>query len=205
MTGAASGARWAIITAEGSTASTTDPGARKTRCRLPRSGRCEPHRGLPYAAREHRVRAPCPLVADPDAVICGCGTHSKSPRPPVNPGIRRKPISRGRRGFVPPDPTRGTNPPVSVGNFGCLGRDGDRSTARQMMRNACKLGLFVTFRTAGRSEGATAENRGVGGSSPPLAIRKPCKSVTISPVIIPSGLQRPTCSTALARGAASSC
>ena len=90
--------------------------------------------------------------------------------------VRLSPSRRtGTVWFVPPDPTRGTNPPVSAGNFGYLGRDGDRSAARQTMRNASKLGLFVTIRTAGRSEGATAENRGVGGSSPSLATKKPCK------------------------------
>jgi len=67
-------------------------------------------------------------------------------------------------------PTRGTNPPVSAGNFGYLGGGGDRSASLQTMRNTCKLVLFATIRTAGRSAGATAENRGVGGSSPPLAI-----------------------------------
>jgi hypothetical protein len=67
-------------------------------------------------------------------------------------GVRLSPSRRtGAGGFVPPDPHPRHKPPVSAGNFGYLGRDGDRSAARQTMRNACKLGLFVTIRTAGRS------------------------------------------------------
>src|ERR1700722_12547983 len=52
----------------------------------------------------------------------------------------RHPAEPAPGGFVPRTPIRGTNPPVSAGNFGYLGTYGDRSASRPKMRNACKQG-----------------------------------------------------------------